>query len=194
MTKTEYMKTLSHNLRRLPKEDYDRAIEYFEEYFTEAGPENEQQAISDLGDPEEAAKALIMDLASQNVQKKPKTMKRGLSALWIAILAVCAAPVAVPVAACVLITIGILLLCVGITLACIVISAVAVAASGIVSIFGGMILLFHSLGDGLCNIGAGLFAAGAGLLFIYGSILLFQWFIRKISVSLGKMTKGGRKK
>ena len=48
MTKTEYMKILTHNLRRLPKEDYDRAIEYFEEYFAEAGPENEQQAIADL--------------------------------------------------------------------------------------------------------------------------------------------------
>ena len=33
MTKTEYMKILAHKLRRLPKEDYDRAIEYFEEYF-----------------------------------------------------------------------------------------------------------------------------------------------------------------
>lgn len=94
MTKTEYMKTLSHCLRRLPKEDYDRAIEYFEEYFAEAGAENEQQAIEDLGDPEEAAKALILDLASQNMKEKPKTMKRGLSALWVAILAVCAAPIA----------------------------------------------------------------------------------------------------
>ena len=37
MTKSEYMKILSHRLRRLPKEDYYRAIEYFEEYFAEAG-------------------------------------------------------------------------------------------------------------------------------------------------------------
>ena len=31
MTRADYMTILSHNLRRLPKEDYDRAIEYFEE-------------------------------------------------------------------------------------------------------------------------------------------------------------------
>ena len=49
MTKTEYMKILARSLRRLPKEDYDRAIEYFEEYFAEAGPENEQQAVSEPG-------------------------------------------------------------------------------------------------------------------------------------------------
>ena len=69
MTKTEYMKILARSLRRLPKEDYDRAIEYFEEYFAEAGPENEQQAVSDLGSPEEAANELIKDRATQNIKE-----------------------------------------------------------------------------------------------------------------------------
>ena len=193
MTKTEYMKKLAHNLRRLPKEDYDRAVEYFEEYFAEAGQENEQQAISDLGSPDEAAKALIVDLAAQNIKEKPKTMKRGLSTLWIAVLAVCSAPVTLPVAICILAVIGAVLLCVGIALFCVVITAIAVAASGILSLFGGIILLFRSLGDGLCNIGLGLFSTGAGILFVYGAILLFKGFIRKASVSLGKITKGGRR-
>ena len=44
MNKSEYMKILTHELRRLPKEDYYRAVDYFEEYFAEAGPENEDQA------------------------------------------------------------------------------------------------------------------------------------------------------
>lgn len=47
MTKSEYMKKLSYSLRRLPKEDFNQAIDYFEEYFAEAGEENEQQAIED---------------------------------------------------------------------------------------------------------------------------------------------------
>ncbi|SCI38352.1 Predicted membrane protein [uncultured Ruminococcus sp.] len=62
MTKSEYMKKLSYSLRRLPKEDFNQAIDYFEEYFAEAGEENEQQAIEDLGSPEDAAKELIMNL------------------------------------------------------------------------------------------------------------------------------------
>ena len=57
------MKQMRHHLRRLPKEDYDRAIEYFEEYFEEAGPDHEQQAIEDLGSPEIAADQIIRDLA-----------------------------------------------------------------------------------------------------------------------------------
>lgn len=192
MTKTEYMKKLAHNLRRLPKEDYDRAIEYFEEYFAEAGPENEQQAIADLGSPDEASKALIVDLAAQNIKEKPRTMKRGLSVLWIAVLAVCSAPVTLPIAICLLAVIMIVLFCVGIVLFCVVISAIAVAASGILTLFGGIIVLFRSLGDGLCNIGLGLFSTGVGILFVYGAIILFKWLIRKASVSLGKITKGGR--
>ena len=43
MTRKEYMEQLKKYLKRLPKEDYDNAIEYFSEYFDEAGPENEQQ-------------------------------------------------------------------------------------------------------------------------------------------------------
>lgn len=193
MTKTEYMKILSHSLRRLPKEDYDRAIEYFEEYFAEAGPENEQQAIADLGTPEEAAKELIMDLAAHNMNEKPKTVKRGLSTLWIAVLAVCSAPITIPFAICILIVLAVILLCVGIVLFTAAICAAAFSASGILSFFGGIVLLFHSAGDGLCNIGLGLFTTGTGLLLVYGAVVLFKWCIRKISVSLGKMTKGGRR-
>ncbi len=33
MTKKEYMKKLAYQLRRLPKEDFDKAMDYFEEYF-----------------------------------------------------------------------------------------------------------------------------------------------------------------
>ena len=62
MNREEYMKLLQHRLRRLPKEDYNRAIAYFIEYFEEAGPEREAQAIEDLGSPELAADQIIRDL------------------------------------------------------------------------------------------------------------------------------------
>lgn len=49
MTRKEYMEQLRKYLKRLPKEDYENAIEYFSEYFDEAGPENEQQVMEELG-------------------------------------------------------------------------------------------------------------------------------------------------
>ena len=53
MNKQEYMKQLKQCLRRLPKEDFERAVEYYEEYFADAGSENEAKAIEDLGSPKE---------------------------------------------------------------------------------------------------------------------------------------------
>ncbi len=194
MTKTEYMKVLSKKLRRLPKEDYERAVEYFEEYFADAGLENEQKAIEDLGTPEEAARELIMDLAEKNADKPPKTVKRGMRAIWIGILGICAAPIALPLALVFIILIACAFLVVFCVLLCIVIAGVSVAAGGIISTIAGAAVLFQSFADGLCNLGFGLGCFGAGLLFTYGSILLFGWTVRKLSVFLGQITKGGRKK
>ena len=190
MTKTEYMKILARSLRRLPKEDYDRAIEYFEEYFAEAGPENEQQAVSDLGSPEEAAKEPDHGSAAQNIKEKPKTVKRGLSTLWIAVLALCAAsPSPLPL---------------------------HTDRSGSPSSLrrGRFVVLWQSPPSRLSHQDPlplrrdrgtlplrgrrsvqhrpRLFAGGIGILLVYGSVLLFKWCIRKVSVSLGKMTKGGK--
>lgn len=194
MTKTEYMKVLSKKLRRLPKEDYERAVEYFEEYFADAGLENEQKAIEDLGTPEEAARELIMDLAEENADKPPKTVKRGMRAIWIGILGICAAPIALPLALVFIVLIACAFLVVFCVLLCIVIAGVSVAAGGIISTIAGAAVLFQSFADGLCNLGFGLGCFGAGLLFTYGSILLFGWTVRKLSVFLGQITKGGRKK
>lgn len=191
MTKTDYMKTLAHQLRRLPKEDYDRAIEYFEEYFEDAGLENEQQAIEDLGSPIEAANELIINLAAKNVQEPPKTVKRGLSAVWIGILGICAAPIALPLAFALLAVILCLVVVALVFIFCLFFAAAAVAASGIIGIFGGGILLFSTFADGLATIGLGLSALGIGLLLVYGAVLLCRWFLRRTSKSLGNISKGG---
>lgn len=67
MTRNEYMEQLKKYLKRLPKEDYDNAIEYFSEYFDEAGPENEQQVMEELGQPREAARELLLNLLQESV-------------------------------------------------------------------------------------------------------------------------------
>lgn len=67
MTRNEYMEQLRKYLKRLPKEDYDNAIEYFAEYFDEAGSENEQQVMEELGEPKEAARELLLNLLQESV-------------------------------------------------------------------------------------------------------------------------------
>lgn len=66
MTRKEYMEQLRKYLKRLPKEDYENAIEYFSEYFDEAGPENEQHVMEELGEPKEAARELLLNLLQES--------------------------------------------------------------------------------------------------------------------------------
>lgn len=193
MTKTEYMRSLAHQLRRLPKEDYDRAIEYFEEYFAEAGPDNEQQAIEDLGTPQDAANELIINLAVKNTEEPPKTVKRGFSAIWIGVLGVCAAPIALPMAFALLTVMLCFALVVLMLILCLFLAAVTIAAAGIIGIFGGGVLLFSAFADGLATIGFGLFTLGAGTLLIYGAVILCRYVLKRTSKSLGNITKGGKK-
>lgn len=37
MSREEYLRALSRELRRLPKDEYEKAMDYYVEYFEEAG-------------------------------------------------------------------------------------------------------------------------------------------------------------
>lgn len=191
MTKNEYMKTLAYSLRHLPKEDFDQALDYFEEYFADAGPENEAKAIEDLGTPEEAAKELILDLAAKNVEEPPKTVKHSFKAIWVGLLAVCAAPIALPLAVCLAIVVASLLFAALCVLGGILISAFAVIAAGLIGLAGGIALLFSSFADGLATLGFSLICTGLGTLFVYGAFHLCKWILQKSVQFLGHITKKG---
>ena len=59
MTRSEYLSELASHLISLPKEERDMAVGFYEEYFDEAGPENEQAVIADLGKPFNLARSII---------------------------------------------------------------------------------------------------------------------------------------
>lgn len=59
MTRAEYLAELESNLISLPKEERDMAVSFYSEYFDEAGPENEQAVIEDLGKPYALARSII---------------------------------------------------------------------------------------------------------------------------------------
>lgn len=117
MTSGEYLKQLEKYLRKLPQSDYKDAMEYFTEYFADAGPENEQAVIKELGTPKQAAAELMRNLLDKKVdereamekeeKQKEKKKTTGANVVWIAILALFAAPIGAPI----LISILIVLLC-----------------------------------------------------------------------------------
>ena len=97
MGKNEYLRTLARELRKLPKEEFDTAMDYYTEYFEDAGPEKEQEIIQELGTPREVAYQIITDAAIKRMEEQVD-VKKGFSTLWIIILGICAAPVALPMA------------------------------------------------------------------------------------------------
>ena len=59
MTREEYLAELESDLISLPKEERDMAVSFYSEYFDEAGSENEQAVIDDLGKPYALARSII---------------------------------------------------------------------------------------------------------------------------------------
>lgn len=177
MTREVYMKCLRRNLRRLPKEDYARAIEYFTEYFEEAGPD-EQQAIEDLGTPEMAANQIIRDFAVENAATPNTSVKKGISAVWIGILVILAAPIGLPLAlAAVAVALSVVLVFASLILS-LWITAFAIEISAIATLGGSIWLLFVSPVDGIANLGVSLVTIGIGIWVIKGCIWLSRWLIR----------------
>lgn len=59
MNKYDFLSRLRNALSSLPQEERDAAMNYYEEFFSEAGEDNEQAVIASLGAPEELAKSII---------------------------------------------------------------------------------------------------------------------------------------
>lgn len=70
MTRTEYLNQLEKYLRKLPKADFESAMQHFTEYFEEAGEAHEQSVINELGSPKEAAADLLHNLLKKDMDQK----------------------------------------------------------------------------------------------------------------------------
>lgn len=73
MTRTEYMAQLEKHLKKLPRKEYQEAITFFNEYFDEAGPDNEDAIMEELGSPKEAASDLINNILDRHIQGEDDT-------------------------------------------------------------------------------------------------------------------------
>ncbi len=59
MKKYEYLSELEKRLSALPADVRRDALNYYEEYFDAAGPDNEDATAAELGDPAEAARKIL---------------------------------------------------------------------------------------------------------------------------------------
>lgn len=63
MNRDEFMRELEYLLQDIPEEEKSDAIQYYRDYFEEAGSENEKQVIEEFKSPERVAAIIRSDLA-----------------------------------------------------------------------------------------------------------------------------------
>lgn len=193
MTRNDYLAQLDKYLRRLPADDYQEAMEYFVEYFDEAGPEQEEAVMAELGSPKEAASDIINNILDRKIAKPKKTSRDRWKIVWITILAILAIPVGIPlfIALCASI-LGLLATIISIWLAALSLSLTCFIL-GFVTIWEAFTLLSTAHWSVVTlGFGGGLAGLGAGLLLLLLLIFFIKQAFRFIRFLIKKLSKGGK--
>ena len=200
MTREEYMTKLQKYLCKLPKQDYEDAIEYFNEYFSDTDEEGQQRLMEELGTPKEAAADLMCNLLDRKLQEQDtdieeKKSKKGI--VTLSVLAILSTPVTVPL----FIALLAVLFAVAICVVCVIFSDF-IAALGVLLIGGklllrGLVSFPYSLSGALTVTGCGLFGIGCAILLYILGIYLCKWtgmlLVKLAQVLAGKRGKNHEK-
>ena len=189
MNRNEYMAALRRALSALPEEERASALRYYEEYFDDAGPENEQQVISDLGAPEKVAEQILADYreltavphqGAGGASGKPKRRWRGVPPWLLIVLVLLAIPVGLPLLG---VLIGVIGAIAGILLAAVAIAIVVVVIIPLTLLITGVILCGFSFAlwgipaSAVTTLGCGLALFALGVLVTLLMIKLCTLFV-----------------
>ena len=189
LSKTEYLQQLEKYLKKLPKEDFEDAMEYFTEYFEDTDDEGAQALMEELGTPKEAARDLMLNLLDRkltDVSPDTKTFtasgntfadsatpsgtesttgrKIWKSILWISLLVLFAIPIGAPLLISVVVVLLCAMLCAIILDLCVFIAAFSGYLIGGKLILRGLLALPLSLSGSAMIVGSGLLIIGLGIL------------------------------
>lgn len=193
MDRKSYMMELRKKLNRLPKAEREEALLYYTEYFDDAGPEGENEVIEELGPADELAAQILKEVAIRRLDEPDKAAKKGISTIWIVILALFAAPIGLPL----LLTVVFLGLAAVIVVLAIffalLVTGGSLLAGGVAGIFVGIYFLVVHTADGLAIFGSSLMMTGTGMLFLLGGILCCRAIMRAFSRMVKRLLTGGKK-
>ena len=198
MNRIEFMEELSGLLQDIPEEDRMDALNYYNDYFDDAGAENEKNVIDELESPEKVAAKIKADREDPEDGKAEMPMEQDnkpwtnkwLKWTMIVAIVVIGCPIVIPLAA------GLLALIAGIVIAAfcvfvaIVLAFAAVVMAGVVLFAAGIGCMIANPGVGLAVLGAGLMAVAIGVIgTVVGvrlCIIVFPGIVRGIVYILRK--------
>lgn len=182
MTKSEYLDALKKGLSSLPFSEQEDAIRYYEEYFDDAGEENEQRVMEELGPPAELARNIIANAGSnlpamphtptQNQPPQPDPKKNSVT-FWLLLLLT--SFIWLPLLG----TILSLVLCIIIFIFSLLFTTAVLSISLLFSAVCTLILAIPLLptADAILLIGLALLYLGGALLTGTATFLLFKYFL-----------------
>ena len=77
MSRWEFMSQLEKLLLYVPIQEREEALQYYNDYFEDAGPEREQEVIAALGSPEQVAENIKRDVYQSNHGVEPDRVEPG---------------------------------------------------------------------------------------------------------------------
>lgn len=201
MTKQEFLQRLNRLLADVTQEEREEALRYYEEYFDEAGPEQEQAVLAELGSPEKVAAIIKANVPGSRIPPRYQTQSAGQAAgaaagaaqyanppqypgaapksdnrtlFWVVVVA--AALILSPLWLSVLGTVLGILAAVAITGAALAFSGVAMVIAGIVVVVKGFLTLWTGVGTALLVAGLGVLDIALGFL-VLGIGLALLWLL-----------------
>ncbi len=197
MSRLEFMEQLEQGLAEVSAEEKSAALQYYNEYFDDAGPDNEKQVLQQLGSAEQVLQGIVAESGQKDswtpptaketppaAQTKP-TPQPAAPVQWnvtkivlTALIVLIAAPVVISV-------LGVLG---SVAVAALVIVALPLIVGGVLMISGvfssvfSLFVLFKSVPNGLLTIGLAVALIGAGFLLFYFGL----WVIRKLFPLVGR--------
>ena len=195
MTRNEFLAELKKHLQSLAEAEQEEAIRYYEEYFDDAGPENEARVIEELGSPAELARDIIANstfsIAKTSAQQaegeaKGRQFKRigpevkqkstgGKALFWA--LVILSSVIWLPLLFGAVVTVLALLFSVVVTVLALAVACIAMLVQFFMALFLGIPLLATSLPDGLLLVGMALLDLGGMLLIGSVTVLCFKYLI-----------------
>lgn len=209
MNRLEFMTELAALLQDVPEEERKDAMQYYNDYFDDAGEEKEQEVLIELESPKKVADRIKADVLgrdtkedSEENEKKPAVYgyeyqqekenraekkpwsSNALKIILIIAIILVGAPVVIPCA------LGVLAVVVGCVVAlfaifvAMVIAFAALAIAGVVLVVAGLLSLIPEIAVGLALLGTGLILGVIGTIGTVASvrlcIIVFPGIVRGI--------------
>lgn len=207
MNRIEFLAELERLLQDISAEERKEAVQYYQDYFEDAGLENEQHIIEELGSPKKVAETIKAGLKGGGEEngeyretgyadirfeernmpekQKPKPWSNNFLKIFLIVaIIVVGAPIILPLAFAVVCVILAFVFAGFILLGGLVLAAAAVAITGFVSVVAGIVKLFSFPALGLVACGGGLMMCAAGLvatvLLVKLCVIVFPMMFRGI--------------